>query len=112
MQALILAGGMGTRLKPFTNVIPKPLVPIGDLPILEIVLRQLKHRGVDRIVIAVNHLARLIEAFFGDGAHLGLNIVYSLEDRPLGTAGPIRLASDYLDDDFLVLNGDVLTTLD
>jgi len=111
MQALILAGGTGTRLKPFTNVIPKPLVPIGDLPILEVVLRQLKHRGADRIVIAVNHLARLIEAFFGDGSRLGLNIVYSLEDRPLGTAGPIRLVSD-LDEDFLVLNGDVLTTID
>ena len=111
MQALILAGGTGTRLKPFTNVIPKPLVPIGDLPILEVVLRQLKHRGADRIVIAVNHLARLIEAFFGDGSRLGLNIVYSLEDHPLGTAGPIRLVSD-LDEDFLVLNGDVLTTID
>lgn len=111
MQALILAGGEGTRLKPFTNVIPKPLVPIGDLPILEVVLRQLKYHGADRIVLGVNKLARLIEAFFGDGSRLGLEIVYSLEDRPLGTAGPIRLV-DNLDEDFIVMNGDLLTTID
>ncbi len=111
MQALILAGGEGTRLKPFTNVIPKPLVPIGDLPILEVVLRQLKRHGADRIILAVNKLARLIEAFFGDGSRLGLDIVYSLEDKPLGTAGPIRLA-DNLDEDFIVMNGDLLTTID
>jgi NDP-sugar pyrophosphorylase family protein len=111
MQALILAGGEGTRLKPFTNVIPKPLVPIGDLPILEVVLRQLKHYGAERIILAVNKLARLIEAFFGDGSRLGLEIVYSLEDKPLGTAGPIRLA-DNLDEDFIVMNGDLLTTID
>jgi NDP-sugar pyrophosphorylase family protein len=111
MQALILAGGEGTRLKPFTNVIPKPLVPIGDLPILEVVLRQLKHHGADRIILAVNKLARLIEAFFGDGSRLGLEIVYSLEDKPLGTAGPIRLAHN-LDEDFIVMNGDLLTTID
>jgi len=111
MQAIILAGGMGTRLKPFTNVIPKPLVPLGDQPILEIVLRQLKSQGFDRITIAVNHLARLIQAFFGDGSDLGLEIAYSQEDKPLGTAGPIRLIPD-LDDTFLVMNGDILTTLD
>jgi NDP-mannose synthase len=111
MQALILAGGEGARLKPFTNVIPKPLVPIGDLPILEVVLRQLKHHGADRIVLAVNRLARLIEAFFGDGSRLGLDICYSLEDKPLGTAGPIRLV-EKLDEDFIVMNGDLLTTID
>ncbi len=111
MQVLILAGGQGTRLKPFTNAIPKPLVPIGDMPILEIVLRQLKAHGADRIVLAVNHLARLIEAFFGDGQRLGLRITYSVEDRQLGTAGPLRLAKP-LDEDFLVMNGDILTTID
>jgi NDP-sugar pyrophosphorylase family protein len=110
MQALILAGGQGSRLKPFTNVIPKPLVPIGDIPILEVVLRQLKFYGADRIVLAVNQLARLIETFFGDGSRLGLRIVYSLEDKPLGTAGPIRLVDD-LDEDFIVMNGDLLTTI-
>jgi len=111
MQTVILAGGQGTRLKPFTNVIPKPLVPLGDLPILEVVLLQLKYYGADRIILAVNKLARLIEAFFGDGSRLGLTITYCLEDAPLGTAGPIGLL-DGLDEDFLVMNGDVLTTID
>lgn len=111
MQALILAGGKGTRLKPFTNAIPKPLVPVGDLPILEIMLMQLGRHGVKRVSLAVNHLARLIEAFFGDGSRLGLDITYSLEDTALGTAGPIRLIKD-LDENFLVMNGDLLTTID
>lgn len=110
MQVLILAGGQGTRLKPFTNAIPKPLIPIGDLPILEVVLRQLRYHGADRVVLAVNHMARLIEAFFGDGKPLGLQIRYSLEDRPLGTAGPLKLITS-LDNDFIVMNGDLLTTL-
>lgn len=110
MQAIILAGGKGTRLKPFTNVIPKPLVPIGDMPILEVVLRQLHHHGVKKVVLAVNHLARLIEAFFGNGSSLGLDITYSLEDHVLGTAGPIRLV-EHLAEDFLLMNGDLLTTI-
>jgi NDP-sugar pyrophosphorylase family protein len=109
--AIILAGGKGTRLKPFTNVIPKPLVPIGDMPILEVVLRQLRRHGFTRITLAVNHLARLIEAFFGDGHQLGLEIDYSLEARMMGTAGPLKLVHD-VPDDFLVMNGDLLTTLD
>jgi len=111
MQAIILAGGKGARLRPFTNVIPKPLVPVGDLPILEIVLRQLIACGVTRVTLAVNHLARLIEAFFGKGRQFGLEIEYSLEDIPLGTAGPLR-GVKALDQDFLVLNGDLLTTID
>lgn len=111
IQVIILAGGKGTRLKPFTNAIPKPLVPIGDLPILEVVLRQLRHYGAGRVVLAVNHLARLIEAFFGRGERLGLQISYSLEEQALGTAGPLLLV-DALDEDFLVMNGDLLTTID
>lgn len=111
MQAIILAGGKGTRLKPFTTNFPKPLVPIDDMPILEIVLRQLKYYGYKEIVITVNHLAELIMAFFGNGNKLGLNITYSMEDSPLGTAGPLSLI-DNLHDDFLVMNGDILTTLD
>ena len=110
-QALILAGGKGTRLKPFTNNIPKPLVPVGEAPILEIILRQLKNAGFTEITLAVSHLARLIQTFFGDGSDLGLKISYSLEEKVLGTAGPIRLVND-LKENFLVMNGDVLTTID
>jgi NDP-sugar pyrophosphorylase family protein len=110
MQAIIMAGGKGTRLKPFTTNIPKPLVPIDDLPILEVVLRQLKYHGFTDIVITVNHLSELIMAFFGKGEKLGLNISYSKEDEPLGTAGPLALV-EKLDENFLVMNGDLLTTL-
>lgn len=110
MQAIILAGGKGTRLKPFTTCIPKPLIPVGDLPILEIVLRQLKHRGFSTIIMAVNHLAELIMAFFAAGEKVGLAVTYSLEEQPLGTAGPLAQMKG-LDENFLVMNGDLLTTL-
>jgi NDP-mannose synthase len=110
MHAVILAGGRGTRLKPFTTNFPKPLVPIDDMPILEVVLRQLKDSGFNKITIAVNHLANLITAFFGNGEKLGLEIEYSTEDTPLGTAGPLRLIKN-LEETFLVMNGDLLTTL-
>lgn len=111
MQALILAGGRGTRLQPYTTVLPKPLMPVGDYPILEIILRQLKAAGVTDIILAVGYLSQLLQAFFQDGERLGLKISYSFEDRPLGTAGPIALAFEQLDDDFLVMNGDLMTTL-
>jgi len=111
MQAVILAGGMGSRLKPFTKTIPKPLVPIGDKAILEVILEQLRHYGVTDVVMAVNHMSHLFRAFFGDGERSGLSITYSEENVPLGTAAPLRLI-DMLEDHFLVLNGDVLTTLD
>ena len=111
MQAIILAGGKGTRLKPFTTNIPKPLIPIDDTPILEIILRQLKHYGVKDIVMTVSHLSELIMAFFGDGKKLGLNITYLLEETPLGTAGAIKGVKN-LADDFIVMNGDLLTTID
>jgi NDP-sugar pyrophosphorylase family protein len=111
MQALILAGGKGTRLKPYTTVLPKPLMPVSEYPILEIIVRQLKHAGVDEIILAVGHLSHLIQAFFQDGERFGVKIRYSLEDRPLGTAGPIALVLDQLEGDFLVMNGDLLTTL-
>lgn len=112
MKALILAGGKGTRLKPFTLVLPKPLMPVGDYPILEIILRQLKGAGVDEVILAVGHMAQLFEAFFQDGRRIGINISYSFEDQPLGTAGPIAAVIDRLGDDFIVMNGDLLTTLD
>jgi NDP-sugar pyrophosphorylase family protein len=112
MKAVILAGGKGTRLAPYTTVLPKPLMPMGDMPILEVVLRQLRRSGVDHVDIAVGHLAELIRAMFGDGAKLGLDIAYSIEDKPLGTAGPLTLIGGLGDDTFLVMNGDILTTLD
>ena len=111
MQAIILAGGKGRRLKPFTYTLPKPLMPIWETPILEILLKQLKHYGIRDIILSINHLAEIIMAFFGDGRKLGLNIRYSEEKKPLGTAGPISLLKDKLEDDFLVMNGDLLTTI-
>ncbi len=111
MEAVILAGGKGTRLKPYTTVFPKPLMPLGDKPILEIVIRQLKSYGFDEIVIAVGHLAELIMTFFGDGSKVGVKITYSREDKPLGTAGGLGLIKTELKETFLMMNGDVLTSL-
>jgi NDP-mannose synthase len=111
MKAVVLAGGKGTRLAPYTKILPKPLMPIGDMPILEILLRQMKQAGIDEVVLTVGHLAELMQAFFQDGRRLGMNICYSFEDQPLGTAGPLSLI-DGLDDTFMVTNGDVLTALD
>jgi NDP-sugar pyrophosphorylase family protein len=110
-RAVILAGGRGTRLRPYTTVLPKPLVPIGEYPVLEIIIRQLRRAGVKRLTLAVNHHANLIQAFFGDGAAWNLEIDYSLEDVPLSTVAPLRLIPD-LPDTFLLMNGDVLTDLD
>lgn len=111
MRAVILAGGKGTRLAPYTIAFPKPLMPLGDTPILEVVVRQLSHYGFTHLTMAVGHLAELIQAFFGDGSKFGLKIDYSREDEPLGTAGPLKLIPD-LGDHFLVMNGDLLTDLD
>ncbi len=108
---MILAGGLGTRLRPYTTVLPKPLMPIGDRPILDIVVRQLARADFDRITIATGYLAELIEVFFGDGSRYGIPIDYFREDEPLGTVGALSLI-DGLDHDFLVMNGDVLTDLD
>ena len=110
MKAVVLAGGKGTRLAPYTKVLPKPLMPIGDMPILEVILRQMKCAGIDDVVLTVGHLSELMRTFFQDGSRFGLHINYSYEDKPLGTAGPIALVGG-LDETFLVTNGDVLTTL-
>jgi NDP-sugar pyrophosphorylase family protein len=109
-KAVILAGGKGTRLKPYTVVFPKPLVPIGEKPILELILRQLSSHGFSDVTFAVNHLAELIRAYFGNGERWAVDISYSLEEKPLGTAGPLGLMKD-LDDNFLVMNGDILTNI-
>lgn len=98
------------RLRPYTTVLPKPLMPVGDRPILDVIVRQLRHHGFERLTIVTGHLAELIEAFFGDGEKYGIAIDYFREDEPLGTVGALALLDD-LDDDFLVMNGDVLTDL-
>lgn len=110
MQAIILAGGKGRRLLPYTTVLPKPLMPIGDYPVLEVILRQLKRRGFDRITICTGYLHELIHAYLDSNKTLGLDITYTHEDTPLGTIGPLRLIPD-LEETFLVMNGDILTDL-
>ena len=110
MRAVILAGGEGTRLRPYTTVLPKPLMPIGEYPILEVILRQLSAQGFDHITLAVNHQAEIVRAFCGDGARWGVRIDYSLETMPLSTIAPLCLIPD-LPDNFLLMNGDVLTDL-
>ena len=109
IHVVILAGGKGTRLYPYTAIFPKPLVPIADMPILEIVVRQLKYYGFEKITFAVNHLSELIRSFFGDGKKFGIDLQYCMEDEPLGTAGCLGLI-DNLSENFLVMNGDLLTT--
>ncbi|MEI7605801.1 MAG: sugar phosphate nucleotidyltransferase [Rhodospirillaceae bacterium] len=109
-HAIILAGGRGTRLRPYTVVLPKPLMPIGEYPILEVIIRQLAAAGFDRISLAVNHQAEIIKAFFGDGARWNIRIDYSLEKQPLGTMGPLKLVES-MSPYALVMNGDILTDL-
>lgn len=110
MQAVVLAGGKGTRLRPYTSVFPKPLVPLGDMPVLELILRQLKQYGFTEVILAVGYLHALIKAYFGDGSKLGIKLRYSYEEQPLGTIGPLGTIAD-LDETFLVMNGDVVSDL-
>jgi len=110
-RAVILAGGKGSRLRPYTVVLPKPLMPIGDFPVLEVIVKQLARHGFTHITMAVNHQAEIIKAFFNTGSKWGIRIDYSLEEKPLSTMGPLKLIKD-LPDNFLVMNGDVLTDLD
>lgn len=111
-QAVVMAGGKGTRLYPYSALLPKPLMPLGDMPILELLLRQMQQAGITDVLVAVNHLRHLIEAFFGDGRQFGLNIRYFNEDKPLGTAGALGNMMDELDENFIVSNGDLLTSMD
>ena len=111
MRAIILAGGKGTRLRPYTTLIPKPLVPLGGkYSILEIIIMQLARSGFTHITLAVNHLSQLIMAYFGDGSRLGVKLDYSLEEGELSTIGPLTLIDD-LPENFLVMNGDILCDL-
>jgi len=112
MHAVILAGGKGSRLRPFTFSIPKPLVPIGDIPIVELLIRQLQSQGFTRITVSVGHMAALIRTFCGDGTQWGIPIDYAIEDEPLGTVGGLGLIASFDDDRVLIVNGDTLTDLD
>jgi NDP-sugar pyrophosphorylase family protein len=109
-RAVILAGGKGTRLKPYTISLPKPLVPIGEMPVIEIIIRQLVNNGFEHITITINHMADIIKAFCGNGEKWNVKIDYSLEDKPLSTMGPLKLIKD-LPDNFLIMNGDVLSNM-
>ncbi len=113
MKAIILAGGLGTRLRPLTFAIPKPLIPVGERPILEILIENLKGYGVTDIYLAVGYRAELIKVYFQDGQRFGVNIHYSQEDKRLGTAGPVRLIRDRfgLSEPVLVMNSDIMTKL-
>ena len=112
LHAVILAGGKGTRLRPFTITLPKPLVPIGDeSSVLEIVIRQLAHQGFESATLAIGHFGELIEAYVGDGTQWGLAVDYAREVEPLGTMGPVVQVADRLPEHFLVLNGDTLTEM-
>lgn len=111
MKAIILAGGKGTRLAPYTTVFPKPLMPVDGIPVLEVIVRQLRHFGIKSLILTVSHHSEpLLSAYFGDGKKYGVHISYSKEDEPLGTAGPLSIIPD-LPETFLVMNGDILTTL-
>ena len=112
MQAVILAGGLGTRLRPFTEVIPKPLLPIGASSLLEIQIDRLKRHGFDEIFLATNYKSDYISHFLGDGSRYGVKLSISQEDKPLGTAGPVTLLKDRLKEPFVVMNGDILSTVD
>jgi NDP-mannose synthase len=111
-HAVLLAGGKGTRLRPYTTSLPKPLVPLGEQSIVELVLRQLARRGFERATLAIGHLGHLIQAVVGDGSRWGIAVDYVTEDEPLGTMGPVVANLDRFPEHFLVLNGDVLTDLD
>ena len=111
LTVALLTGGRGTRLHPFTTVFPKPLVPLGEKPVLEILLRQLARHRFRNVILSTGYLSELLMAVVGDGSKYGVAVSYSHEENPLGTAGPLALLRDRLSDPFLVMNGDLLTTL-
>jgi NDP-sugar pyrophosphorylase family protein len=112
MKAVILAGGLGMRLRPFTETIPKPLLPIGEKAVLEIQIDRLKKHGFDEIYLATNYKADYLERFVGDGSQYGVRITMSRETQPLGTVGPLTLLQDKLTEPFVMMNGDILSLID
>lgn len=112
MKAVILAGGLGIRLKPFTQAIPKPLLPIGEQSLLEIQIRNLAQHGFEDVYVCTNYKADYVESFIGAGDRLGASVRFSREEEPLGTCGPLSLLEDELREPFLLMNGDILTTCD
>src|SRR4051812_46618693 len=112
MKAVILAGGPGARLAPFTKFIPKPLLPVGEKAVLELQILQLAKFGICDIFVATNYMAEYVASFLGDGSRYGVRLSFSREDKPLGTCGPLTLLKNELTDMFLLMNGDILTTLD
>jgi len=111
MQAVILAGGLGTRLYPFTKIIPKPLLPVGEKSVLEIQIELLKRFEINEIIFATNYKHELLESYFGDGSRYGIRLTYSREENPLGTCGPLSLLKEKLKNTFIVINGDILTDM-
>lgn len=109
MKAVILAGGLGTRLRPFTDVIPKPLLPIGEQSLMELQILNLQKHGVDEIFVATNYKSEFVEAFLGDGSKYGVKLTFSKEEKRLGTCGPLALLKEHLTEPFLMMNGDILT---
>src|SRR3990170_1869523 len=105
MQAVIMAGGEGTRLRPYTQVIPKPLLPVGEKPILEIVIKQLKNEGFDDLIITTGYQGDLLKAYFQDGSRFGVRIAYTSESRKMGTVGALSLIEKTPTEPFLVING-------
>src|SRR6266508_2576845 len=112
MKAVIMAGGEGSRLRPLTSNMPKPMLPLLNLPMMEHIVGLLKRHGFDDIVVTVAFMANAIRTYFGDGSEFGVRMVYASEEQPLGTAGSVRNAMEELDDRFLVISGDVLTDVD
>ncbi len=112
MKAVIMAGGFGTRLRPLTNNIPKPIVPLVNKPVMEHIIDLLREQDIKDIVVILYHQPEIIETYFGDGADFGVDISYVAAERDLGTAGSVRNAEGYLKDTFLIMSGDVLTDFD
>src|SRR5215470_16833036 len=112
MQAVILVGGEGTRLRPLTSTVPKPVVPLVDRPFIVYMLEWLHRHGVDDVIMSCGFLATSVRNVLGDGSRFGLRLRFVEEPEPRGTAGALKYAEDFLDDRFLMLNGDVLTDLD